>query len=217
MSVKPERNECGNAPDGVVFLHEKAMENLGFIRAALARSAPFTAVPGWGLIGMGCWALLGGWIASWRLTLEWWVYGWLAVAVAGCLTGLAGMLIKMRGQPRPRRLFALRRFAFSLFPPILAGALLTQVFYDNNLETYLPGMWLMLYGAGVVTAGAFSVPALPLMGLVFIFLGYWAFHPPVAPETALLGTLRMMDVCMALGFGGIHIVFGAIIVRRYGG
>jgi len=71
----------------------------------------------------------------------------------------------------------------------------------------MPGMWLLLYGTGVMTAGAYSVPIVPLMGLCFSLLGAVALFTP-AP---------LWPWFMAVGFGGLHIVFGMIIAWRYGG
>jgi len=123
----------------------------------------------------------------------------------------------MKQEPRPVRAYALRRFVFSLFPPILAGAVLTEIFYEHHVDVLLPGMWLMLYGAGVITGGAFSVRVLPLMGLLFMLLGILAFFTATGEQFSLLNTLTAPDLFMIAGFGVLHILFGVIIIRKYGG
>jgi len=100
-----------------------------------------------------------------------------------------------------------RKVAFSLSPPIFAGAIVTVVLYRAGLTNAIPGLWLLLYGTGVVTGGMFSVSAVPIMGLCFMALGASAFFAPVG----------FADWFMAAGFGGLHIIFGVIIARRYGG
>jgi hypothetical protein len=68
-------------------------------------------------------------------------------------------------------------------------------------------MWLLLYGAGITSGGAFSVRVIPVMGMSFLVLGSLAALAPVS----------LADPLLALGFGGFHIFFGWLIARRFGG
>lgn len=92
-------------------------------------------------------------------------------------------------------------------PPLFVGAILTYVLFHAGLIAAIPATWLLLYGTGVVTGGAFSIRVVPLMGLCFMVLGTVAFFCPVGWDNILLG----------FGFGGFHILFGAVIARNYGG
>ena len=100
-----------------------------------------------------------------------------------------------------------RRFVYSFAPPLFVGALLTVLHLRSGDIGAIPGMWLLLYGTGVVTGGAFSIRIVPLMGLCFMVLGAVALFSPWNWGNALL----------AAGFGGLHIIFGAVIARKYGG
>jgi len=100
-----------------------------------------------------------------------------------------------------------RKFALSLLPSLAVGALLTVVLYRAGLAALLPGTWLVLYGSGVVAAGAFSVGVVPVMGGGFLVLG----------TVALLGPASWGNGLLAAGFGGLHVVCGIVIARRYGG
>ncbi len=115
--------------------------------------------------------------------------------------------IRSRRVAGPRLLAAGRKFALSFSPPVLAGAVLTVVLARSGTVGVLPGVWLLLYGAAVVAAGAFSVSVVPIMGLCFMAIGGIALLAPASWHMPLL----------ALGFGGLHLVFGAIIARNYGG
>lgn len=194
-------------PDEPVNLHVLAMDNLKFIRETMERSTSFTAVPGWGTAGMGVVAFVGTAAAQWMPTPQTWLMTWMATASAALACGFGAMLTKARQVNESVFDSPGRRFTLGLIPTLLAGVVLTAVFFAQGNFSLMPGMWLLLYGAGVVTAGAYSVRAVPVMGACFMVLGAAAF---VAPP-------QWGDWFMAAGFGACQIVFGIIIARKHGG
>lgn len=195
------------APADDPALHLRAMDNLSFIRDTMERATAFTAVPGWGGVLMGVTALAASLVGALQRTGHRWLAVWVGEAAVAFLIGSIALVRKSRSAQTPVLSRPARRFLLSYLPPIVAGGLLTVVLTRIAPVRILPGMWLLLYGAGVVTGGAFSVRIVPVMGLCFMGLGAAAlFAPPV-----------WGDWFMALGFGGLHIVFGYVIARRHGG
>jgi hypothetical protein len=188
-------------------LHERAMDNLKYIRETMERATSFTAISGWGQVAIGITALAAALLAEQQKFFKGWLAVWVAEATIALLIAGWSMDRKARAARMPLLSGPGRKVAFSLSPPIFAGAILTVVLYRAGLSSAIPGLWLLLYGTGVVTGGMFSVSVVPIMGLCFMALGAAAFlAPPV-----------LANWFMAAGFGGLHIVFGVIIARRYGG
>src|SRR5215211_3185176 len=71
-----------------------------------------------------------------------------------------------------------RKFALSFSPAMVVGALLTVVLFRAGLISVIPGMWLLLFGTGIVTGGAFSVKIVPLMRLGFMVPGTGVLFAP---------------------------------------
>src|SRR6185295_15557052 len=128
---------------------------------------------------------------------------WLGAAVLAGLVGATDMAHKAHANPASLLRANASRFALALVPPLAAGALLTFALFRAGHADFLPGIWLLLYGAGVVGAGAFSIRAVRVMGLVFMALGAGALLSP--PEWG--------DAWMAAGFGAVHVLFGVWIAR----
>jgi hypothetical protein len=189
-----------------VSLHVHAMDNLQFIRETMERAASFTAVPGWGGFAIGLSALAAAAIA-WRLSRERWLIAWLTEGAFAIALGFFAMKRKADAAQVPLLSAPARRFVLSFAPPFMVGALLTIILYRAGLFGAIPGTWLLLYGTGVVTGGAFSVRVVPVMGLCFMLIGALALFCPLGWGTGFL----------AAGFGGLHLVFGFIIAKKYGG
>jgi hypothetical protein len=194
-------------PAKVVSINERAFENLKYIRETMERAGSFTAVPGWGGTLMGVSALMTALFSGRLPSRNLWFASWLGEAMLALAIGGWAMAQKAKASQSPLLYGAGRKFALSLCPGMIAGALLTIVLYRQQLFAIMPGTWLLLYGVSVVTGGAFSVRVVPIMGLSFMALG----------TIALFSPFEWANWFMAAGFGALHIAFGIVIARRYGG
>jgi len=188
-------------------LHDRAMDNLRYIRETMELATAFTGISGWGEIAIGVTALIATAIAALQSTFNAWLAVWIAEGLISLLIAGWSMDRKARAIDMPLGSGPGRKAVFSLTPPLLAGGLLTIVLVQAGLTNAIPGVWLLLYGTGVITGGMYSVKVVPIMGLCFMALGALALFSPPA----------FANWFMAVGFGGMHLVFGAIIVRKYGG
>jgi len=192
--------------DPPTALSDRAIENISFIRRTMEASGTFTAVSGAGGVAMGVIALLAALWASRFPAPEARILVWVGAAFLSAAVSGYAIVCKARHRKESALTGPARKFVLNFMPAIAAGAALTVALYEVGLTGLLPGVWLLLYGTGVVTGGAFSVRVVPAMGVAFMALGVAAL---AAPQWG--GTL------MILGFGGLHIVFGGIIAWRYGG
>ncbi len=190
-----------------VALHDHAMDNLRYIRETIERAGSFTAVPGIGGMLMGSTALAAAWIASRQPVGLRWLSVWLVEAVVAAVIGIAGAALKSRSAGQPVISGPGRKCVAGFAPAMAAGILLTLVLYRAGLAALLPGVWMLLYGSGVVSGGGGSVRVVPLMGACFMACG----------AAVLIWPGLQSDVALACGFGGLHIVFGAVIAVKYGG
>ena len=188
-------------------LHAHAMDNLRFIRDAMSRAGQFTGLPGWGGVLMGVSALATAAFATRAAGTPFWLFWWLAEAALAIAIASVAMTLKARRLQAPLLAAPAQRFAFAYIPPLVAGAVLTVVFIRVGLVDRLPGCWLLMYGVAISTGGAMSVRVVQVLGLLFMALGAASFAAPAA----------WGDFFMAAGFGGLHIIFGFIIARNYGG
>jgi len=202
-AIRPIRPELPEP----IGLHVQAMDNLRFIRSTMESAGSFTAVPGNGGVLMGATALFAAFAAHLSASPRAWLAVWMGEAVLALTIGLGFSYRKAIRNSTPLLSKPFRRFVLGVAPSVFAGALLTFVFHQRGLSQLLPAMWLLLYGAGITSGGAFSVRVVPVMGMSFLALG----------SIATLAPVSFADPLLAIGFGGFHIVFGWVIARHYGG
>jgi hypothetical protein len=190
-----------------VALHDRAMDNLRYIRETMERSASFTHVSGIGGVLMGVTALAATVAAAATSTEFEWLSVWLVAAVLSLGVATYSMARKSRAEGVTLMTGPGRRFTWNVIPPLVAGAVLTIALVRMGSTQMLPGTWLLLYGTSIVTGGSYSVRPVPLMGVAFMLGGVLALLSPPA----------WGDAFMAAGFGGLHIVFGLWIWRKHGG
>jgi hypothetical protein len=190
-------------------MSEHALDNIRFIRKAMERAGSFTSIPGWGGVGVGVSAIISTGVAQQFLgrSLRMWLATWLAEAFVAAAIGFGAMAIKARRSEEAFMSGASRRFFISYFAPLVAGAVLTFALVRVESYAAIPAAWLLLYGTAFVSSGAFSIRVIPMMGIAFMLLGVLAALVPLGASNIILGA----------GFGGLHIIFGLIIARSYGG
>ena len=190
-----------------VALSDRAMDNLKFIRETMERSTHFTAVPGYGGVLMGVTAIVAAYIAHTQIYRRDWLITWLVEACLAFAIGLLAMWQKSKLADTSLLSVPAKKFAFGFTPALICGIAITLGLWRFEHFEVMAPVWMLLYGAAVVTGGAFSVRVIPVMGWIFMAIGAIGFALP-----AVYG-----DILMGTSFGLTHIVFGAIIARRFGG
>lgn len=188
-------------------LGSRAIDNLQFIRDTMERSTHFTAVPGYGAVLMGATAIAAAYISSTQTFLWDRLIVWIAEAFLAFAIGLLAMWQKSKLANTPLTSAPAKKFAISFLPPVVCGIAITLGLWRYSYYELMMPVWIMLYGAAVVTGGAFSVRVVPVMGWCFMIIGAIGFALPPGYG----------NILMASSFGMLNIVGGLVIARRYGG
>ena len=156
---------------------------------------------------MGITALAAAPIAMGQATFQGWLAVWLAEALVAVTLALMGMHWKASRLGTPILSIPGRRLFVGLLPALFAGGVMTVALVRSGNTNQIPGVWLLLYGVAVMQAGAFSVRVIPVMGAMFVLAGGLALPLP----------WFWANIMLAVGFGLVHVTFGAFVARRHGG
>ncbi len=188
-------------------LADHAADQLAFIRDTMVRAGRFTAVSGAGMIGAGLIGTAAALLTPFAVTRAAWLALWLAAAATALSLSLVFVARKARRSGQSLHAGPGRTFALAFAPALAAGAVLTAALVVAGAWQLLPGMWLVCYGAAVVSGGAFSVRTVPVLGTALIVLGAVTLFVPAWAHAWMLGA----------GFGAFHLIFGLFIARYHGG
>lgn len=191
----------------------EAAARLEEIRTLMARTGEYRHLSGWAFVANGLLALAGCAAARWgagvafnpgddlaRLAAV-----WLPIAAVGFVLDviLTVALARRRGEPAWSP--AARQMVAGLLPGLVAGAFLTAYLAAAGAPDALPGVWMIGYGVALMGASHFTPWEVRYAGLAFLLAG----------GAALIALRGHALVAMALGFGGLHVAFGAYVLWRY--
>jgi hypothetical protein len=190
----------------VPSIETHALGTLAYIRTSIELSGSMV-VPGMAGVVMGSIGLLAAIVASTPRWAAHWLSIWVTAGGIAFLVGGALMAREAAQSGHARYLGPVRKFLLCLCPALLAGAVLTFVLWHAAMENLLPGTWLLLYGCAVLSASTVTIAStmrlICIMGALFVVLGSLAFALPPASHTVIL----------AVGFGGLHVIFGFLVGR----
>ncbi|MEE9254352.1 MAG: hypothetical protein V3U43_05430 [Pseudomonadales bacterium] len=188
-------------------LQDQAMDDLRFIRSAMANASQFTAVPGRGIIGVGITAIAAAFVANSLNTDLARLATWVIEAALAFTIGGVFLVQKARRASVDVTAGPGRKFMLAALPSFGAALLISIAAYRLGDTTLVPAVWILLYGTAVIAAGAFSVRPVPIMGCAFLVAGALTLFLPIEFHNLMLGA----------SFGALHIVFGYVIARHHGG
>lgn len=199
-TIMNKENKPVNESANLYRLDERAGVDLKLIRSMMQQAAQVVPLPGWGIFAVGLIGLLASYLTRNFQALNW-VAGWTVAAITAVLLALLISSWHIRTTGKSIYVGGVMRFWLSLMPGFISAAVLTWLFVEINQTSYLPALWLLLYGVAVTAASHHSIALVRWMGIGFLILGSVSVFFPSG------------NIAMGLGFGGLHLFFGLLITR----
>ena len=183
---------------------EAALLNLETIHSVIARATRYTHISALGILLGGALTSLAGGVG---LLLEFhpethpaaFLLLWIAAFVLALVGGFVTSALKARHHEETFWSRKLRLVAAGFFPAPLLAVVLTVLLVDRALLSLAPGIWIGLYGVGILSVAALLDWEYQLTG--------WAFL--VAGTAALFLLQSSPNLALLLSFGGIHLALSA--------
>lgn len=198
------------------------LKDISEIRSIMEKSSRFISLSGLSGVMAGIYALIGAAIAH-RLvyTSQEMVYGQLVLRdVRGNVVSLIIIALAVLGAAVFTGIYLTRKKAkkegiktwddtakktlINLLIPLVAGGILVIIFYNQGLIGMIAPVTLIFYGMGLINASHHTYRDIRLLGISEVILGLIA--------SAVIGYGLLI---WALGFGVLHIVYGAMMYFKY--
>lgn len=191
-----------------ILSHDDAVESIEAIRTVLERTTRYTHISWLGILGAGSaaglavllgtqWDILPGKSPGGFLLL------WTGALAAALIFGLWTIRRRARSFSEPLWSRKLQIVSAGLLPALVLGFVVTALLIDVGHLELAPGLWMGLYGVGILAVGhvldgEFQVTA-------------WGFL--LASAFSLFFLRQSPHAAMLLSFGGIHL--GLAMFRFY--
>ena len=200
----------------------KALEDIRTIRQMMERSVRFSSLSGISGILAGIYALIGSYL-GYRIvylentilkyreayvlenqTLIYLIIIALAVLAASVLTGYLFSRQKARAQGRKLWDRSTRRVLINFSFPMVIGGLLILIMISRAYYGTIAPLTLIFYGVALFSAGNFTLKEIKWLGAVQTLIGLTS---AIYPGYGI--------VFWALGFGVMHVIYGAAMYLKY--
>ena len=188
----------------------------------MEKSSRFISLSGLSGVMAGIYALIGAYVA-WKLayTSETLVYDqlivrdvrgnltWLmldaaAVLLLAIITGVYLTRQKAKKQGVKTWDKTAQRLLINLLIPLVTGGILVVIFYYQGLIGLIAPTTLIFYGLGLINASYYTYRDVRFLGISEVVLGLVA--------SAVIGYGLLI---WAIGFGVLHIIYGAMMYFKY--
>lgn len=198
------------------------LKDISEIRSIMEKSSRFISLSGLSGVMAGIYALIGAAIAyNLVYTSQELVYDQLiirdvrgnvgslilialSVLMAAVFTGIYLTRKKARKQGLKTWDESAKRSLINLMIPLVAGGILVIIFYEQGLIGMIAPLTLIFYGLGLINASHYTYRDIRLLGISEVILGLIA--------SAVIGYGLLI---WAIGFGVLHIVYGALMYFKY--